>query len=233
MSDGPSTDQRFARALGRDIESDLLRGVETGRLGMAMLDAGSMLSALADEDPGLVARLMQAASGPLAAGGTSGSVDREAVAFGLIDSHGRLIEGGERFRAWVGEPADSPDCRELSRRAAALGRATGPVRTLRHGVLATIAIAHDSRSPWPDALRTLEFASFDRGVLLVVFAPSRSRVLVERAAAALGLTPLQRRLAFALIEEPSLDAAARRLGIGRETAKDALDGALRKTGVRR
>ncbi len=232
MSECPSIDQLGDRATGA-VGDDLRRAVQDGQLGLALLQAGPMLAVLADDDPVFLASLLRAAAESRTNGATGALVEADAIAFALTDSRGALIHGSERFQSWIPEPAESVDCRELASRAATLGRATGRVKTMRHGVLATIAIAHDSRSPWPEAMMRLGSAPLNRGVLMVVFAPSRSRVLVERAAVALGLSPLQREIAMALIDEPTLESAAARLRVGRETAKDALDGALKKAGVRR
>jgi pimeloyl-ACP methyl ester carboxylesterase/DNA-binding CsgD family transcriptional regulator len=198
-----------------------------------MLDAWPSLAEFADRDPALLAALMQAAVGPESAGATGALVEGEAVAFGVVDARGRLVRAGVQFHAWVGDPAESVDCLELARKALAKGRASGRVRTLRQGVLATLAIADRRASPWAGLAPARGVRPDDRGVLLVVFAPSRSQALIGRAADALGLSPLQRRLALALLDESSLEAAALSLGIGRETARDALDSALQKAGVRR
>jgi DNA-binding CsgD family transcriptional regulator/pimeloyl-ACP methyl ester carboxylesterase len=53
------------------------------------------------------------------------------------------------------------------------------------------------------------------------------------AAQAFGLTPLEARLAEALLDSPNLMSAAARIGVGRETARDALRGAMKKAGARR
>jgi pimeloyl-ACP methyl ester carboxylesterase/DNA-binding CsgD family transcriptional regulator len=228
-SSSPDLDENRMEEVGRDLR----RGLETGRLGHALLDAGPILGVLADRDPALLAGLMAAASQPSSAGATGAFVEPEAVGFAFIDISGRLIQASERFRDWIDEAADSVDCRGLVRRAALRSRATGCVKTLRHGALAAIAFGQDTQSPWPGIFPAAGISSAAHGVLVVVFAPSRSRALVQRAADSLNLSPLQRRLAIALIDEPTLEAAALSLGIGRETAKDALDGALKRTGARR
>jgi len=216
-----------------DVEAEVRRGFETGHPSAAFWDDWPALAALADREPHLLASLLSAASGPESPNASGARVEGEAVAFGMIDPGGRLLRGSDRFRAWVGEPVESIDCLELARKAAAHGRASGRVRTLRHGVLAALAIADPSTSPWPGLAQQQDFALGDKGVLLVVFAPSRSHILIGRAADALGFSPLQRQIALALMDEPSLEAAALSLKIGRETAKDALESALQKAGVRR
>ena len=217
----------------RDVAQELRLGVASGRPSHALLDAWPVLSQFADRKPALLASIIASASGPESASATGALVEGEAVAFGVIDRVGHLIEGSQQFRAGGGDPAESVDCLELVRRATADGRATGRVRTLRHGVLATLAVAGSSASPWPALLERQGMGFPHGGVLLVIFAPSRSHALIGRAADALGLSPLQRRIAVAMLDEPTLEAAALSLGIGRETARDALDGALQKAGARR
>lgn len=232
MADSSPQDEG-ADPLQRDVGGELRRGLETGRPSHALLDAWPVLAAFADRDPGLIASIMWAASEPESALSTGALVAAEAVALGMVDTAGRLLQGSERFRAWVGDPTESVDCRDLVRKAATDGRATGRIRTLSHGVLAALAVVGSSASPWPGLLERQGVAPGRKGILLVVFAPSRSHALIGRAADALGLSPLQRRLALAMLDEPTLEAAALSLGVGRETARDALDGVLQKAGVRR
>jgi len=63
--------------------------------------------------------------------------------------------------------------------------------------------------------------------------PSRSSELARRAARALDLTALEARLAEALLFAPNLDVAAADVGVGRETARDAVRRIHAKAGVRR
>jgi DNA-binding CsgD family transcriptional regulator/pimeloyl-ACP methyl ester carboxylesterase len=72
-----------------------------------------------------------------------------------------------------------------------------------------------------------------RRVCLLGFAPSRVSDLAQRAAQAFGFTPLEARLAEALLDAPNLNEAAERIGVGRETAREALKKAMRKAGARR
>lgn len=231
-SDLPRTDASDS-ALMRAVEAELRLGVEAGRASQALLDCWATLGDFADRDPGLLAGIIDSASEPQFPNSTGAFVNAEAVGVGVVGVRGQLLRATETFQAWVGDPAESVDCLELVRKAVAEGRAAGRVRTLRQGVLATLAIADTSGSPWPGLVALADVLPGETGVLLVVFAPSRSHALIARAADALRFSPLQRRIVLALLDEPSLMAAALALGIGRETAKDALEGALQKSGVRR
>ncbi len=86
--------------------------------------------------------------------------------------------------------------------------------------------------PIPDDCRAA-LAGGTRRVVLLCFAPSRAGDLAARASDAFGLTPLEARLAEALLDAPNLEAAALRIGVGRETAREALKKAMKKAGARR
>jgi pimeloyl-ACP methyl ester carboxylesterase/DNA-binding CsgD family transcriptional regulator len=122
------------------------------------------------------------------------------------------------------------------RQARTEARAFGLVETVEHGVLSALASRADVALNWPGLAQLIESATPWRpatdDVVIAAFAPSRSRAMVLRAAEALGLSPLEARISAALLYAPSLEAAAREAGVGRATAKDALDGALRKTGAK-
>jgi DNA-binding CsgD family transcriptional regulator len=83
----------------------------------------------------------------------------------------------------------------------------------------------------PEAAAAL--AAGPERLVVVVSAPSRSSELARRAARALDLTALEARLAEALLFAPNLDVAAADVGVGRETARDALRRINAKAGVRR
>ncbi len=165
--------------------------------------------------------------------GMAAWVDSDAVGVAVVAPGGGARKACPRFLGLVGDPAQSIACRELARQAPARGHAIGRVETERTGVLAVLAVAGGEALAWPLAVERVGRGFEPDSVVLVVFAPSRAPGLIRRSAEALGLTPLEVRLAGALLFEPSLEAAARSLGVGRETAKDALAGALRKAGARR
>jgi len=87
-------------------------------------------------------------------------------------------------------------------------------------------------SAWPlseTARSVLNEAHF----VLMAFRPPPLSPIARLAASAFGLSDLEARVAGALLEAPTLDIAAGNLGVGRETARSALKGAMRKMGVRR
>jgi DNA-binding CsgD family transcriptional regulator len=220
-------------ALLVDVEAELRSMLELGRPSAALWNDWPAIANFADQSPQELAGILSTALAAESRQATGASVEGDAVAFGMIDPGGRQLKGDARFQQWVGDAADSVDLRELAREASARGRASGRVRTLCHGVLATIALGERSTSPWPDLAQLSGLTLKDKSVLLVVFAPSRSAAVIGRAAEALDFSPLQRHVTEALLNAPSLDAAAMSLGVGRETARDALEGALQKAGVRR
>ena len=214
-------------------ELELRAAVESGPPSHALFDAWPAPTTLPGIGPGIVSELLDTASQRQSADARAAVVFPDAIAFALLDSRGRLLKTTRRFAEWVGDPGDSVDCRDLAKRALTSSRAMAAARTLNHGVLALLAVRGAAVAGWPLLLEGLGRRPDDADVVLVVFAPSRSRGLVLATAAALGLTPLESRLAAAMLIEPTLEAAAASLGVGRETAKDALGDALRKTGARR
>lgn len=218
---------------GPDVERDLRESMARGHPSHALLDAWTAIGGFAEQRTTVLAELLQAAASVSADRASAAIVDPDALAFAVVDARGRARRVGAQFAAWVGDPADSVDCGDLARRARAEGRAIGMARTTHHGVLAMLALGGVAAAGWRNLPEGLGQHPGPSDILLVVFAPSRSKALALRTAEALGLTPLEARLAAALLVEPSLESAARSLGVGRETAKDALAGALRKTGARR
>lgn len=216
-----------------EVETQLRLGVAAGRVSHAILDAWSDLPSFADRDPEGLADILGAASGPQSMIATGAIVESQALGLAVLDRQGRLSWCDDAFRAWIGDPAGCADAVALARRATLERRAAGRIGTLRHGVLAALALAGPEANAWATLRPDDRPAWSEREVLLVVFAPSRALGLIERAAEALKLSPLQRRIVTAMLDAPTVEAAALSLGVGRETARDALDGALRKAGVRR
>ena len=157
-----------------------------------------------------------------------------ALGLALVDRSGRAYFTQPRFSEWIGDPAWSQDCRRLVRRAEVERTAVGLVRsTVAGSVFAVAAARLASHLKWvPEGLggETLPVPRAN-SFALMAFAPSRSPVLMARASQALGLSPLQARVAEAMVDAPSLSIAAKYLGISRETAKDAMRGAMRKAGA--
>ncbi len=202
------------------------RAFEDGAPGLDLLGAWTSLEDLSARRAAALSAMIADANARVRG---SVSVESRALGAGLFDRAGRLIRASDRFALWLGRADEDPVCRALVRQAAAEGSAIGHAPTEAHGVLALLAL---SPAPaWPWIVEALGLFPGERHVLMIVFAPSRCEQLVEQAAGALGLAPLERRIAAALAVEPTLESAARRVGVGRETAKDALEGALRKSGA--
>jgi DNA-binding CsgD family transcriptional regulator/pimeloyl-ACP methyl ester carboxylesterase len=164
---------------------------------------------------------------------TAAAIHPDAVATALVDKFGRARGLSERFAAWIGPPRESPAVRRLIERAAVGQDAIGLVAASDGRVLSVFAGLRRGVTPWAPHVGQLASATDPGVILLVAFWPSNAQALAGRAAVALGLTPLEARVAEALLDAPNLAAAADSIGVGRETAKDALDRAMRKAGVRR
>ena len=156
------------------------------------------------------------------------------LAFAVVDRHGLIEAADSRFAALSIGAAHCASIAELVRRARGGETAVGLAETVTGRVVALCAASPTQGSAWPfneHVRAALEGAG--EPILLMAFAAERASDLMRRAVAVFGLSELQARVAVALLEAPTLEMAARGLGVGRETARDALSGAMRKMGVRR
>ncbi len=157
-----------------------------------------------------------------------------ALAFAIVDRKGSVRTSDDNFAA-LG--IDIHASRTIVRLLGLAGRgepALGLVES-RSGAMVAVCVASSARAAtWPmsDELRsTLEVTP--QLVAMMAYAPARASELALRAVAVFGLSELEARVAVALLEAPTLEIAASLVGVGRETARDALSGAMRKMGVRR
>ncbi|HEY1750154.1 MAG TPA: LuxR C-terminal-related transcriptional regulator [Caulobacteraceae bacterium] len=217
-----------------DVGAALQAAADGGQPGAALIDAWPLLN---DDDPrwrALVDDVTAAAGRLHPSVGVAARIHPDAAGAALVDRRCRLRRADARFQAWVGEPAASADCRRLVARALAGEPAIGLVTAPDGRVAPVFARRAAAGGPWASLTGPLAAGpALDDSVLLVAFAPSKSSALAARASAALGLTPLEARVAEALLDAPNLAVAADAIGVGRETAKDALARAVRKAGVRR
>ncbi|MBI5940081.1 MAG: alpha/beta hydrolase [Caulobacterales bacterium] len=158
----------------------------------------------------------------------------QALGVAVIGSSSQVLWTDASFRAWFGDAADDAAARRLLRLAARAGQASGLLEAVDGAVIAGCAATAHLALRWPLPTEARDLLAADpRRIALLGFAPSRISDLAARAAEAFGLTPLESRLAEALLDAPGLEAAADRVGVGRETARDAIRNAQRKTGARR
>jgi len=185
-------------------------------------------------EPDAMIAALQEAARFAPAEGTATVAPRSALSFAVVDDSGELVYADHVFRKWFGPQADSLTFRRLIRATLKDGQASGLVEGENGAALATCAGTRDTARGWPlppDCRLALDGAG--RRVVLLSFAPSRSGDLAARATEAFGFTPLEARLAEALLDAPNLENAAQRIGVGRETAREALKKAMRKAGARR
>jgi len=158
----------------------------------------------------------------------------QALGVAVIGSSGQTLWADRAFRAWFGDDAEDPAARRLLRLASRAGQASGLLEAADGAVIAGCAATAQMALRWPLPAEARDLlARAPRRMALLGFAPSRVGGLAARAAEAFGLTPLESRLVEALLDAPGLEAAADRVGVGRETARDAVRSAQRKTGARR
>jgi DNA-binding CsgD family transcriptional regulator/pimeloyl-ACP methyl ester carboxylesterase len=214
-----------------ELGASLREAMQAGRPSGAIFAAWPALN---DHDPvwRQVLEEITAAAGRLHPSvGMSASIHPDAVALALVDCRGQSRQASPRFLDWVGDPGASADCRRLIQKAVKGERALGLVAAADGGVLCVLAARREQTVSWRLVAREVDARPDPRDVLLVAFAPSKASTLVARAADAIGLTPLEAKLAEALLDAPNLAIAADSIGVGRATAKDALRGAMRKAGV--
>lgn len=205
-----------------------------GRPSQAILEDWAALAWALDRDPeALTAALTEASQ--IATGRASATVaPRSAIGVAIVEAGGELALADEVFSKWFGGQPDLAAFRRLVRLAVRDGLATGLVEGADGAALAACAGSREAAAGWPlsDACRAA-LAGPARRIALLCFAPSRASDLAARASDAFGLTPLEARLAEALLDAPNLEAAALRIGVGRETAREALKKAMKKAGARR
>lgn len=205
-----------------------------GRPSQAIVEDWVALSQALDRDPEALTIALREAAEVATTRGSTTVAPRSAFGVAVVEANGELALADEVFSRWFGGQTDVMAFRRLVRLALREGRASGLVEGHDGAALAACAGVRDFTVGWPlpDACRAA-LAGPARRVALLCFAPSRASDLAARAAEAFGLTPLEARLAEALLDAPNLEAAALRIGVGRETAREALKKAMKKAGARR
>ncbi len=215
--------------------SESLRGrLVEGQPVDAVLDGWALLDSTLLHDPAAFAEALGEAAKLDTTAGFAAIAPEGSLGAAVISPTGALAQADPQFIRWFGDPTDIPAFRRLARLAQKQGQASGLVETEDGGVIAACAAIETLALRWPlsDASRA-QLLLPGRRVALLGFAPSRSSHLAQSAAQAFGFTPLEARLAEALLDAPNLNEAAERIGVGRETAREALKKAMRKAGARR
>lgn len=205
-----------------------------GRPSQAIIEDWAALASAIDLEPEALTASLREAAQFARARGSATVAPRSALGVAVLEANGDLALADETFSRWFGGEPDLMPFRRLARLALRDGQASGLVEARDGVALAACAGVRESAAGWPlpDACRAALAGPVKR-VALLCFAPSRASDLAARAADAFGLTPLEARLAKALLDAPNLDAAAQRIGVGRETAREALKKAMKKAGARR
>lgn len=212
----------------------LREGLADGRPSEALLDAWPSLEAAVLSEPEALGAALRDAAKIDPSAGFAVVTPTAAVGGAIIAATGETIYADPAFTEWFGRPAESMAFRRLARHALKNRQMTGLVEARDGSAVAAAAGLAEVTAGWPlspECRAALQKPG--RMIALLAFAPSRDSALAAGAADAFGLTPLEGRLAEALISAPDLNTAARRIGVGRETARDALRKAMRKTGAKR
>ncbi|HEY0436536.1 MAG TPA: alpha/beta fold hydrolase [Phenylobacterium sp.] len=165
--------------------------------------------------------------------GVAALVPEAAVSRAVLSGGDHLAHPDSRFAADFPHVASRSDVRHLAARARKTGSALGLLEAADGAAVAAWAVTGEKALAWardPVALRAL---SRPGAVLILAFAPSRSDELSAAAGAAFGLSAMEARLAEAFLFAPTLEIAAEQVGIGRETARDAMQRVMKKTGAKR
>ena len=205
-----------------------------GRPSQAILEDWAAMAWALDRDPEALTVALTEAAQIATARGSATVAPRSAIGVAIVEAGGELAMADEVFSKWFGEQPDLTAFRRLVRLALRDGQATGLVEGADGAALAACAGTCEAAAGWPlpEPCRAA-LAGPARRIAVLCFAPSRSSDLSARASEAFGLTPLEARLAEALLDAPNLEAAAARIGVGRETAREALKKAMKKAGARR
>ncbi len=198
--------------------------------GGAAPDAGGLEPELLDvlaivDDP-------QASRAPEPDGGGGVLSTPEAWSVAVFGPGRALRHADPRFTLWLADPSARAACLKLLDFAKDGDTRFGLVDMPGDGVIAICAAPAAVAAVWTPGMGA-QLADPAAETALVAFAPSRSVDLLRWAAESFGLSPLEARLVEALLQAPTLQVAAERIGVGRETAKEALANAMRKVGVER
>lgn len=165
--------------------------------------------------------------------GVAALVPDKAVSLAVLAGGDGLAHADARFTEAFPQAETRSDVRHLAGRARRAGSALGLLEAADGAATAAWAVTGERALLWARGADATRAAARPGAVLILVFAPSRSDELAAAAVAAFGLTPLEARLAEAFLFAPTLEIAAEQIGVGRETARDAMRRIMSKTGARR
>jgi len=223
----PPADAAPRESFAERLKVSASRGQSVEFLGRAWVEVDS-------ETPEDLEAAFSAALETRAAPGGAALGLTEALTVGVVASDGRIEHAEPDFARWFGKAAEDSRLSSLLAAARRQGASLGLVETADGVILSAWAGPGETAGRWPlsPAARTALCGGQGR-LAVVIFAPSRSSALAERAATAFDLAPAEARLAEALVFAPTLEAAAEKIGIGRETARDTLKRIMAKAGVKR
>jgi pimeloyl-ACP methyl ester carboxylesterase/DNA-binding CsgD family transcriptional regulator len=165
--------------------------------------------------------------------GAAALIPDEAVAAAVLTGSGQAAGADARFAAAFPDAEGRGDIRRLADKARRGGQAMGLLEAAEGASMAAWAVTGERARAWARSPAQAAALARPGAVLLLTFAPTRSTALSQAAAEAFGLTPLEARIAEAFLFAPTLEIAAEQAGVGRETARDAMERVVAKTGARR
>ena len=220
--------------LNTSLSQAMRERLAEGQPSQAILEGWPVLESSADLEPEALAEALAEAARLDERTGAAALAPASAVNGAVVNTAGKLVHADPGFVALFGRNLDSLAFRRLVRLASKEGQSSGLAEAREGSVIAVSAGASRVATGWPLSADCRAHLDGQAGrIVLLAFAPSRASDLAMLAAQAFGLTPLEARLAEALLDSPNLESAAARIGVGRETARDALRGAMKKAGARR
>ena len=165
--------------------------------------------------------------------GAAALIPDEAVSVAVLGARGAAARADPRFAEAFPDIEGRLDMRRLAEKARRDGQALGLLEAADGAAVAAWAVTGERGRAWTRGPAQAQALQQPGAVLLLAFAPTRSDALAQAAVEAFGLTPLEARLAEAFLFAPTLEIAAEQAGVGRETARDAMQRVVAKTGVRR
>lgn len=221
------------------FHASLLEHAKQGRALDAMSDGWEMLDfratdAMTDSE---VSVWNQVAAHSFEQPATASQAAPGSFATAVLTSRGTIAAVDPNFALWLGSAEMAvtlKDMRDLARLARS-GRAAR--RLLNDNSGRPILVAGLERHVgllWPlsDGAKTA-LRGDETAICLVAFAPTRSDTLLSSVRTTFGLSPSEARLAIALLQHDSLDAAALAIGITEMTANGYRKSLFKKLGVKR
>lgn len=154
-----------------------------------------------------------------------------ALTTAILDGDGAMVWAQERFVSLL--DADTNDLRAAIQAVGKRDVALTHARTKDGRAICLVLANPDAAARWPIVMPEPDVKRPSGARVAVIVALSDQAEALHNAARAFGFTPLETRVALALVQCGALPDAARYCDIAYETAREAIESARRKAGVAR